>query len=267
MPNMEKVQQKINQGFELYIGDTFSHAFDVWKKVSVFFAGLFLALGFIMGIAVILVMVTYFGGFQEYIDAAGTGELATLLKFKTTSVRILLFVLTVLMSVAFAPITAGTLQVVRNADKGEPFSFGTVFSFYKMPYFKELAVASMNIAILSSGILLVLFFFGIESTAINYVVSILSGILFIYTHGLIIFENMSGVEALKASISLASKKMPTIFVLHLIAYFVAFMGIIGLFIGLLFTMSILITVNYQIYKDTLGFEEDNDSEIDSIGVQ
>ncbi len=84
----------------------------------------------------------------------------------------------------------------------------------------------------------------------------------------IIFANnpeLSEMEIVKASFKLGNKKWLITFGTMFVAGLLGMLGIIGCFIGILFTMSIVYLPVFFIYKEVVGFEDNN--EIEQIGVR
>ena len=84
----------------------------------------------------------------------------------------------------------------------------------------------------------------------------------------IIFANnpdLTEAEIVKASFKLGNKKWLITFGTIFLARLLGMLGIIGCFIGILFTISIVYLPVFFIYKEVIGFEDD--SEIEQIGVR
>jgi len=228
------------EGYTLDIGDIFNKGFEIYKKTWAITGGGILLVGFI---AIIVVLV-----FFSIILGISFTNLDTLdpYTFQTPSyfLRTLLFGL--IVGAIFSPITAGFLKICKDAKDQKELSFGTIFQYYKAPYFGNIIIATILIAIVN-GLFSYLFQFAIVVPFMNYVISII----------------MSSIQAIDFSIKLVGKNFFIVFVLMLLATILGFLGFLACGIGVFFTMPILYAVQFCIYDEILGKEEV--SEIDMIG--
>ncbi len=78
------------------------------------------------------------------------------------------------------------------------------------------------------------------------------------------FSMTDAMNAIQASILIVFKKFWLIFALILVAVIMAMLGIIAVCIGILFTLPIIYTTQYAIYRNVIGVEEHD--ELDEIGI-
>ena len=80
---------------------------------------------------------------------------------------------------------------------------------------------------------------------------------------LIIFGNLKVAEAIKGSIIIVSKQFFILLGLIIVAVIMAILGLIGFCIGIFFTIPFIYSMYYTIYKDSIGFDEEAEAQINS----
>ncbi|HMK07204.1 MAG TPA: hypothetical protein VK476_06720, partial [Flavobacterium sp.] len=160
-----------------------------------------------------------------------------------------------------APFTAGIIKMSHCAATKQDFSIGTAFDYYKSPYFKEIFIAAVIIALFTNGANV-----GLQQLDLPFVAIIPSciiALLCILTIPLIIFGQLTAVEAIQASAMLVSKQIFPIIGLLIVSLIIACLGLIGFCIGMFFTIPFLYACYYCIYDEIIGAEFK--SELDEIG--
>ena len=147
------------------------------------------------------------------------------------------------------------------ADSGTDFSLGTVFDYYSSPYFKQLFIATGLIALISTGITSLFESFGIRflGVILTYTISFFTFLVI----PLIIFGNLKVAEAIKGSIIIVSKQFFILLGLLIVAVIMAILGLIGFCIGIFFTIPFIYSMYYTIYKDSIGFDDEVEAQINS----
>lgn len=258
--NMDKKNAQINEaitnGYYLELGTTIEKAFENYKKIALTggLAYILISLAF-MGIALTIIGTAY--GLSEFTE--------TMTNFSITefsAVGIVIYALFVIVfSGLLSPISAGFYKMAHLAENDKVFSVGTLFDYYKTSYFKDLFIAASIMALVNFG-----FSFLFESLGYPFVGGIISYITAFFTLfyiPLIIFGDQTGFDAIGKSIQLVVKNPFTIILLMVIAGLGIFVGLIGLCIGMFFTLPFLNSMLYTIYNEALPTIES--TEIEEIG--
>lgn len=246
----KKIEQLKTNGYELQFENVFNKAFENYKKIAVYAGLAILVFGFLMVIVAGIGIVGFVG--LENINPNSMKQLeAKMLQPEYIGNQ---FIVALIFSSLFSPISAGFLKMAEAGAKDTEFKMRHFFSFYNWSFFKELVIATFVITFLSTGISSVLTYYKIP-----FIGSLLSFIIGIYTTlaiPLIIFGKQNAIEAIQASISISSKQFFTIFLLLLVAFFGSLVGLIGFCIGVLFTIPFNISMQYAIYDAIIGIENE-----------
>lgn len=246
----KKIEQLKTNGYELQFENVFNKAFENYKKIAVYAGLAILVFGFLLVIVAGIGIVGFIG--VENINPNSMKQLeAKMLQPEYIGNQ---FIVALIFSSLFSPISAGFLKMAEAGAKDTEFKMRHFFSFYNWSFFKELVIATFVITFLSTGISSVLTYYKIP-----FIGSLLSFIIGIYTTlaiPLIIFGKQNAIEAIQASISISSKQFFTIFLLLLVAFFGSLVGLIGFCIGVLFTIPFNISMQYAIYDAIIGIENE-----------
>ena len=264
----QQIQDIKDQNYELDFSDTLSQAFDNFKKTSliqgaILFLLMIMIFMLLMGITGIIMGVGLTTDFFTNLQAAQLQE-------SNTSI-ILQLIINVLATSAIAPLSAGMIKIAHNAEIQKPFGFSTAFEYYKSTYLKDLCLSMLYISLVTasinsiSKILMTGGNTGYEVFLFPILVllNIMIPLLTFLSAPLIIFANQNATNAIKISIFLVLKKFWTILLLLFLGCVLASLGIIMLCIGLFFTIPILYSMQYIIFRNAIQIDEI--SEIDQIG--
>ncbi|MGQ7947385.1 hypothetical protein [Flavobacterium sp. WC2509] len=236
-------------GYQIDFGNVFEHAFENYKKIALY-AGL-----------VILIFIFSFFIFTT-ISLVSFLDLTTLtkelspekLKIENLSQSELLVIggISLVFSCLFSPFQAAFLKMAHHGDRDEEFTISSLFSYYKMPYLKEIIISTFLISTISFSLTTLLSNVKLEilGTIITYFISFTT----ILTIPLIIFGNLNAVNAIKHSILIVLKQPFILLGLMIIAIIGAFVGIMACCIGFLFTMPFIYSMNYAIYCAIIGID-------------
>jgi uncharacterized membrane protein len=117
-----------------------------------------------------------------------------------------------------------------------------------------LVIATFIITFVSTGINSVLTYYKVPF--VGNLLSFIIGIFTTLTIPLIIFGKQKAIEAIQTSISLSSTQFFTLFLLVLVAFLGSLVGLIGFCIGVLFTVPFTISMQYAIYDEIIGVENE-----------
>ena len=252
----EKIATIKENGYDIDFSRVFENAFENYKKIAL-----------ISGIAILLftlfILFVAFGLIVVFVGFSAISEnIESINPENFSGVTILIYVLIVgLVAGLASPFTAGIFKIAHCADSGTDFSLGTVFDYYSSPYFKQLFIATSLIALISTGMTSLL-----ESFDIRFLGVILTYTISFFTFlviPLIIFGNLKVAEAIKGSFIIVSKQFFILLGLLIVAVIMAMLGLIGFCIGIFFTIPFIYSMYYTIYKDSIGFDDEVEVQINS----
>lgn len=245
-----------NNGYELDFSTVFNKSFDHFKKMALISGiGLFLLTLLFMlffGIAVF-----GFAGISWVTDSKNAFDVR---HFEPLELFFYWLVTTIISVVGF-PISAGFIQMARDASRNIPLSLGTIFKYYAHPKTAHLLMAGA----LVGG------FNNLLSTLLNYVdwqvfgilTSFVISFLTLLTVPLIILDNQPFMQAIEGSIQIIFKQLILILGLWLISIMVAVCGIFGLCVGIFFTIPFLYALQYTLYAEIIGDPEPDESQTEN----
>jgi hypothetical protein len=251
MNTLESLLNKIAHAKALDFGDIISNTIELFKKV--WLKGLVVVLFILISVIFISFL---FGliGLAPVMDQSifsGSFDFKTLAIFYSSSAlygipqNMLISTLNLAFVAAFYRICK---QIMLGENGHEDY-----FYFFKKEYFSKVFM----LGIIYTGIVTIaqLLFF----IPYIYVFVPLSYFAVILAHN----PNLSEMDIVKASFALGNKKWLITFGTMFVAGLIAMLGIIGCFIGIVFTMSVIYLPSFLIYKDAIGLDER--SPIDDIG--
>lgn len=252
------IEQKVRNGYSLDLGKLIDESFATFKKTFLI-AGLGLLIISVVMVIIYLGILGTFFGFSNFTETMTSLEtLAT-----DTTFIIINAAVTMLFSALFAPITAGFIHLNHLASTNKEIQLGTIFDFYKAPYFNQIFLSYLVIGFITSITTAGLSLLGNEF--MNTIFQIIVGLFTIFTIPLIIYGKQNYTEAITNSIQLYSKQPFIIFIAMIIAVIGMLLGIFVLCIGIIFTIPYLYSMHYAIYAQSIGFQ--NTSPIDEIGIE
>lgn len=240
--NLISVKETIEKSLPLDFGSIFNRSIELFKKVWL--------QGFVILLLISLCMLPFY--LIMYIPLFMTAliEPEMLLEQEEPTVifYVLLIVLVPIFTIAIGTISmalvAAFYRICKQKDLNQ-IEKEDYFFFLKKGYFKK----SLILGLFTFGIsLLGLLAFGIGTFYVMVPLSLLPAFLAFN-------DELSPLEMVKASFALGNKNWLVIFGLLLVMGFIAQLGIILCFIGVLFTAMLSKIPIYYIYKDALHFDE------------
>lgn len=252
----KKINQVTQQGYYIDFGTILDKSFENYKKIAL--NG---------GLAFLLISIAGFGFFFAIAAIAfGAGDIMeTMTDFNPLDFSVIGILIYFLIMVFFAgitaPIGAGFLKMAHKAQTDKPFSIGTIFDYYKTAYFKELFIAASLISIVNFA-----FMTGLEILGHPFIGNLITYIIAFFTLltiPLIVFGQLTALDAISVSIKLVVKQPLILLGLAIVSIIFVCLGIIGLCIGIFFTLPFWYSFVYTTYDSILPIESVN--EIDEIG--
>ncbi len=263
---IEKINEIKENGYYLSLGVVLEQTFNNFKKIALTSGAIFmvfLLLLIVMGLGLAAIFI----GFGSLTQTLTDYQMESL----STAGMVINALVTIILGAFLAPLTAGILQIAHNAETQKEFGFSTAFVHYKSSFLKEIILATILITIVSSSVSLIFQFAttapGFEDTSkfiwLGSLVNIVFSVLTFITIPLIIFGELKAIDAIKQSIFLVSKKFWIILLLGFIFVIIAMLGIFGFCIGFAFTIPVIYSFQYILYRNIIEIEEKN--ELDEIG--
>ncbi len=245
---------KVQQAKELDFGDIFGKSIDLFKKTwGQGFLNLLFAMMFIIPLVIIIYIPIISYAVAQDGSSIDPDEFPLGIILSTVGFAL---VAIVLLGAFIMALKAGFYYVVRKIDEDEEVTFKDHFVFFKAKYLKKTFVLSLISA--GIGVLAYILCF----LPIIYVMVPLSLTALIFTFN----TNLSSSEIIKASFSLGNKKWLIIFGLLFVSGIMAeLIGLLLCGIGIFFTISFVYLPVYIVYKEVIGFEDDD--EIKQIGIE
>ncbi|KAF2509521.1 hypothetical protein EYY60_14190 [Flavobacterium zhairuonense] len=255
---LAKIENIKKNGYTIDFSTVFDHAFENFKKITLYSALILLVFSFIAAIAAVLVLGNIYG-FEHVPKIVQESLKPTKL---TLDEALISTVGVSLLSAVLAPFSAGFFKMADAADKNNEFKASFMFSYYKTPYFAPLFVSTLIITAINNAIANTFEIAGF--VFIGVAVSIAINFFMYFAVPLIVFGNLNAIDAIKGSITLVAKNPLLIFGVFIIGIVGSIVGVFACGIGFLFTYVFNTSLNYATYYSIFDMEQEQDS-IDSIG--
>lgn len=255
---LNQIENIKKNGYTLDFSTVFEHAFENFKKITLYSALIILVFSFIIGVAMVAILGSIYG-----MDNVSKIILESMQPSKLTLNDALVSTIGVSLLMAFfAPFGAGFFKMADAADKDKEFNVSRMFHYYKAPYFIQLFIATFIITAVNNAIANTL-----ESAGFIYIglaVSIFINFFTYFTVPLIVFGKLIATDAIKGSITLVAKNPILIFGLFITGISGSIVGAFACGVGALFTIVFNTSMVYAAYFGIFTMEQDEDS-IDAIG--
>ena len=253
----QKLEEIKKTGYDLNIGEVLALTIKNYKKTVWVNGAAFLLFAFVLvGITFGLSAIVF--GADSFSNMFGDFQVAN---FSLVEIFFTLLIAVVLAAI-ICPFYAGLLKVSHSAYTHKTYSFSTVFDYYKSDLLRQLVISGVLISSASSLIVTLIEFSGYLFLVkfISYFIQFLT----VFTIPFIIFGKLKALEAIEASILIVSRNFFAILLLMIVSIVLTALGLIALLIGIFFTLPIIFSMQYVIYKKAVGiYDEDS---IDDIGI-
>ncbi len=246
----EQLNDVLQKGYSLDFSPVFEKAFGNYKKIALQAGVVLLIVGAILAVLITALSSGLFG-------IGNFSETLFQISLNSSFLTILFYVIAIAgISAVLSPVSAGLIQMAHLAETGKDFSISIAFDYYKGKYFKELFLAAFILGLAGALVSLFPFIGAIVSYAISFFTFL--------TIPLIIFADLKAVDAIQKSIQLVSKQPLVLLGLLIVTGLAIMIGLIGLCIGILFTLPFMYSMYYTIYAHIIPL--DSQDEIDEIGT-
>lgn len=255
-----KIDDKIENGYELDLGKIIDTSFDIFKKIvwTAGFAHFLIVL--VVGMLAVLGM--------SFIDESQLEQFKNMSQdpnFLHSNPEIMGYYIgaTVLFGVLFSPINAGILNLSHLAKTNQEFSISNIFDYYRSKYLKDIIIGTILISLANIAVTTSLDLLNLK--LVGFVLQISISLFTVLFLPLVIYGDLSFATAIKKSVQLVIKSPFTIIGAIIIATVFALLGLIALCIGILFTLPFINIMYYCLYDAIVGFEKEKNV-IEEIGT-
>ncbi|MBQ4820786.1 hypothetical protein [Aquimarina sp. MMG016] len=258
--NSNQLFEKIENSKKPDFGDVLSKSFEMYKKT--FSIGLVHVL-ISLALAIPFILIIYIPLLPFYIDMIQNSgdpyyQPEFLEGFSVIMIIVwilLVFVLSFVLQVFNISIYGHFLKVLKNEDLGLTEETGGYFTIAKNHFGKIILISLANMGIALVAALACYF-------PVFYVMVPLQLVIPIF----IFNQEMSVGDIIKAAFKLGNKYWLVFFGLILVSSIFSALGLIVCYIGIIATMFFSYIVIYYMYKDTVGFDEEESQEEDTLLV-
>lgn len=242
-PNLNEI---LNRKNNFNVGETFDECLTYFKK-TFFLNGLVLLI--IMSIIMIpIIFLLSKSGIFSIDDPQAFEEIINNNSFFLYNLLAGIFI-----SILTAPIFAGFVQINRDIDTDNEVGISNILKHYKSKYFIQIVGFTLIIQLINFALVYLAQIAGISfvGTLLSYIVTFLS----ILGIPLIIFSNLNAVKALEYSIKIILKNPTNTLSLYILSILVALLGILACGVGIIFTLPLIYTAQFVLYKKLVGFND------------
>ena len=238
----EEFEQKPKKPLD--IGVAINDAFEIYKKIAI--PG-----GIGLLIVMMIVSVIVIAGIGFFVDFEKFSEEMKDFKPENVSLQanlIYVGVLTVITAL-ISPFIAGLLKMAHDADHDEEVKLSSIGYYVNSSRFIHIILTVSVLTLINTGINTFLSHsFPVFGGTLALIITFPFGVLTFVSLPLVLFKELNFMEAIISSIKLIASKFFMVLVLLLLAYIMAFVGLIAFCIGIIFTLPIIYSMQYVIYK-------------------
>ncbi len=256
----ERLAEIKAHGYPFDFESTFNRTIAVYKRIALpggiafllFIIVYFIVMSMTAASTVDMGRITPDMGFDQMMK-----EMQFQLENQTLQQKLIDAVSRIVMGVLAIPLMAGIMALCRAAETDTDADLGTVFQFYKGPHFSDLFIAALVINLITFTLGFSAQLVLPESSAAAFVLFVAMMVISVLTTlfvPLIIFGDLSPIEAITGSIAVVQKKFGTIFLLLLTSGILALLGLLACCIGIVFTLPLMIACQYAIYQQSVGID-------------
>lgn len=254
---LDQIKDIKNHGYALDFSNVFNHAFENYKKIALYAGLMILVFSVFFGFIAYAILGSIFG-----LDKLTNANLLSIKPEHLSQIHLIYYIAgSAFVSALFSPFTAGFLKMADCADKDEEFKVATIFTYYKTHHFSQIFVATLLISLFS---VVITSFLEIQKlNSLGLIISLIISFFTFLTIPLIIFGNLSAINAIKSSFIIITKQPIVLLGLMIMIIAAYVVGLLALCIGLVFTIPFTYSMTYAIYCAI--FNIDKEDPIDSIG--
>ncbi|PJJ07709.1 hypothetical protein CLU83_0907 [Flavobacterium sp. 1] len=246
---LKRLQEIEKNGYQIDFGNVFNHAFENYKKIALY-AGSVIVIFSILFVVFGAFSLVSFIGVTEMTKELSSGQLKIENLLQTNLLA--MGIISIIISCLLSPFQAAFLKMADHGDRDENFPVSSLFSFYKLPYLKEIIISTLIITVIIFAQATLLRYVKLEflGIIINYFISFTT----LLTIPLIIFGDLQAIDAIKFSIQIVLKQPVVLLGLIIVAIIGSLIGLMACCVGLFFTIPFIYSMNYAIYSAIVGID-------------
>lgn len=240
-----KFENPKNNNKSLDIADVINESVEIYKKTAL-----------MGGLAFMLLMaiISFFGiiGIGYFFRAEELQEVMKNFDPDKLSVNgmIIYFSIVISISVFSSPFIAGMLKMAHDAANNLEVQFSSLYYYVNNVLFPDILLVTFFTAICSVGISFLAKFIipGIPGEVLSFVLSYTVSILTFIALPLVLFKNLTFVDALLTSVNKIARNFFPVLLLMIVAGIFGVVGIFAFCIGIFFTLPAAYAIQYVIQK-------------------
>lgn len=258
---MSQIQTKIENakqnGYSLDLGEVISQSLENYKKIA-------MTAGAVILVISLIIIGLVFGGIGAIVGFGGFATKMAGFHVSNFSPAVLLLyiAITSVFGAIMYPMTAGIIKIAHEAEMRREITFSMAFDHYKSEYFSILFTTGLLIS-LGTNVIGVLFQY-IHLDFLGAIFTYVIAFFTIFAIPLVIFGKQNTMDAITGSFALVIKQPFVILLALLVSVIIALAGIIAFCVGIFFTLPIVYSTYYIIYRNAVGVE--HKSEMEEIGM-
>lgn len=243
---MNKIQQKIENGYHLESNKIYDDTFDIYKKMAVPAGAILFLLVILFGGIYTLTLFTIF---KNPTELEQFFQSLALLELSPEILAYYIFasaVLNGLMSI----FGAGLIKMAHDVYHNQLPKFSTPFIYFTKIEGIKIFMFTIVVQIIYNAISL-----GLETIGLSMVgifIMVLINLLTLLVVPFIIFDKMPIFKALEASVSLINQKPFKILMYLILLGLLSLSGVFMFIIGIIFTLPIIYCFNFSIYENIIN---------------
>ena len=247
---IQKETQTNKLGFD-NLGEILNSIFEIYKKTALLSGLSFMIISFVLVLIGTIILGAFF-------DLETLGEtIKTFHPDKLSTTGTLIYIgISVLINILISPFIAGILKMNDEAFNNQEPQFSSLYYYINHERYVQIILSVVTLMLFSLGIN-----FGLKqilsddignlvASIVTYGISILTFIAL----PIVVFTKMNFWEALKLSIQGVSRNFLLVLVLIIINLLLAVVGIFALCVGIIFTLPIIYTLQYILFKKIITSE-------------
>jgi hypothetical protein len=227
------------------IGECINEAFEIYKKTA-------LTSGLAFMLLMLLITAFAFIGLAAYTDVEQFAE--TMKDFKPEDLglkgNLIYFGIVLVFTVLVAPFNAGLLKMMQQADNDEEIEFSSIYSYVNSKYFGQIVIFSIILTTIGFGsnLILTMVLPKMIASVLGIIISVTLTTMTIIAMSLIIFKDLSAIDAIKRSINNVSTQFFLVVLLVILSEIMSFVGVFACCVGMFFTIPFYYAMQYVLFK-------------------
>lgn len=246
---LERIRDIEKNGYQIDFANVFNHAFENYKKI-VLYAGSILVIFTILFFIFTAVSLGLIPGAAEIAEDISSEKLK--LENVIQANLLVINIISLFTSSLLSPFLVSFLKMADYGDRDENFPVSFLFSYYKLPYLKEIIISTFLISVINLAQNTLMTYLKFEF--LGLIISCFISFITILTAPLIIFGNLGALDALKHSAQIVFKQPAVLLGLIIVSIIGILVGFMACCVGIFFTFPFIYSMKYAIYSAIVGID-------------